>query len=245
MRLRAALALSVTLLAGCGGEAKPRVTPRQSSPAATPSDSASPTPTPTAVTPSYGPAFFTDDFKTRAKKWPERDTESATYTVHTDYATPVYTMTAKTATLTLSASASTFPVTDDLEVRALIQTTLSVSHDDRFGVTCRAKEGRRYTFEAGYDTLGTGTMPWRITRRDQDGSKVLAEGEVKSGGSAFEIGGTCAGPYLVMTVNDAVVGQAQDADPLPPGYGGLFLYSKAGKTTVNVLRFTARTAAVP
>ncbi len=42
---------------------------------------------------------------------------------------------------------------------------------------------------------------------------------------------------------DEVVGQAQDAtDPLTQGYGGVYLYSKEGTATVNVLGFAARTA---
>lgn len=246
--------LAVCLLAavGCGKDAAPRAEPSApaSSTATTPSEPASTSASPTPVTFTYGAPFFADDFHTDAKGWPERDTDTATYVVHADYATPLYAMTAKKPKYQLFPKPDLTAVADrltDYQVRATLQTTLSMGHEEWFGVTCRDAGGTRYSFQVA-NQYGD-DLSWLIAKQDASGEHVLGRGDAKVGGSAFDVGGTCAGGAdggpvtLVLTVNDAEIGRATDSDsPLVTGFAGVYLYTKNGKATMNVLGFAIRPA---
>lgn len=257
MRRSSMVLAGVSLLAlGCAKESSPaaRPAPSQSTasaPSGSPSESASASASPAPVT--VGEVFYRDDFKDESKGWTERSNENATYTYHTDYATPLYTVKANKGDVHLFPHPEFRGVKPeqlaDYEVTALIQTTLNLGRDDWFGVTCRDLNDKRYSFEMAYQTGGEDTMPWVIAKHDGGRLEVLAKGEHTVGGSAFEISGACVGgkdgspATLVMKINDDVVGQAQDAaSPLTEGYGGVYLYAKKGTATVNVLGFAARTA---
>lgn len=257
------IALSL-LAAACGGDAEPKSQPTASASVTasatatvseTPSESPSATPSDdgTVGEIEVGAVFYSDDFKTKAKGWTEKSTENAEYVVHTDYATPLYSVRAVKGGFYLTPRPEFRGIEReqlrDYEVTALIQTTLSVGREDRFGVTCRDLNDQRYAFEMSYPTSGDKVVPWVIAKYAPGDRKVLAQGEHEVGGSAFEISGACVGGYsggpatLVMKINEEVVGGVEDSDaPLSQGYGGVYLYSKAGKTTVNVLGFSAAAA---
>ncbi len=257
MRRTTAALAACLLSAACAKEAAPKAQPSSGPPPSTaPSSappSASPSASPTPATITYGAPFYADDFKDKTKGWPERDTDTASYVVHTDYATPVYTITSKRGKYQLFPHPEFRGVSQeqlaDYQVTAMIQTTLAVSREDWFGVTCRDLEGERYSFQVAYSTSGDDVMPWIIMKHTKaGGDDILARGEGEVGGSAFDVSGTCvggaAGPAtLVLSVNGKELGRATDAEtPLTKGYGGVYLYSKDGKTTVNVHRFSARPA---
>lgn len=251
------VAASLSLLAvACAKESSPRAEPSASATSATVSESPSESPSPSESTApvevTTGAVFYSDDFKTTAKGWPNRSNENATYTYHTDYATPLYTVKANKAKVHLFPHPEFRGVTQqqlaDYEVTALIQTTLNLGRKDWFGVTCRDLNNKRYSFEMGLDTTGDDLSPWVIAEHDGGKLEVLAKGEHKVGGSAFEVSGACVGgadggpATLVMKINDEVVGSVADDSPLTAGYGGIYLYSDSGSATVNVLSFAARSA---
>lgn len=255
MRRSPALLLSMTLLAvACGKEAGPSASPTPSATtAATPSETPSAEPT-GAPSVTVGAVFYSDDFKTKAKGWTERSNENATYVVHTDYATPLYTVTANKGGVHLFPHPEFRGVTreqlTDYEVTATIQSTLAVGREDWFGVTCRDLGEKRYSFEMGPGDSSTEAKPWVIAKHDGGKLQVLAKGEHEAGGSAWEVSGACVGgadggpATLVMKINGEVVGHATDAAPNAQGYGGIYLYGKNGKTTVNILSFVARSASL-
>lgn len=259
MRRTSAYLVGLSLLAvACGKDASPGAQPTPSATSAAPSSSSeSPSPTPTGPpSVTVGKVFYSDDFKTKAKGWTEGSTENATYVVHTDYAYPVYTVTATQPDVHLFPHPEFRGITreqlSDYEVTATIQSTLQVGRDDWFGVTCRDLEEKRYSFEMSMGTSGGDTRNWVIAKHDGGTLKVLAKGEHDVGGSAWTIAGACVGggadgspATLVMKINDEVVGYATDADaPLTQGYGGIYLFGKKGKTTINVLGFSVRSASL-
>jgi hypothetical protein len=265
---RATLAASSLLTAAClfgtacgsgdedtpGGAGSSASQSTEESPPA--SDSPSPDESASAAVVVLGEPFYGDDFRTTARGWPEKDNAQATYDVHTEYATPAYTITAKQAGYEVFSRPEFRGITreqlSDYHVRALIQTNLSVGHTDQFGVICRELEGDRYVFQVGYDTIGTGTVPWRIAKQVDGKASIIASGDAPSpGGSAFEVGGSCIGgadgtpATLVLTVNNTELGRGTDADsPLTQGLGGVTLFTDKGKTSVNVLSFTVRPASL-
>lgn len=217
------------------------------SPAAAPSASASASPSAT-IGATVGAVFYEDRFTDQTKGWPLAAEAGATYALHD--ATKQYTITLAGAGASVSPHPEFRGITQaqlaGYQVAATLQTTLRLSHDDFFGVTCRDLHGKRYAFEVGYDTLREGTMPWLIAKHDSTGVHVLARGTLPSGGSAFRVAGTCTGSttaHLAMTVNDAEVGTADDTDaPLTEGYAGVYLWTKNGGSTINVLDFAVRSA---
>lgn len=243
MRRSLVLVVAAGLLAaGCAKESAP--------PAAAPSGSAT-TGMPPSATAAAGAVFFEDTFVDKTKGWPVTTKPGATYALHDDYAVKQYTITVQDPGTSVSPHPEFRGVTREqltsYQVSATLQTTLRVSRDDRFGVTCRDLGGQRYTFQIGYDTGGSGSMPWVIAKHDHAGVHVLASGAVASGGSAFRVAGTCTGgaggAHLAMTVNDKEVGAADDTDaPLAQGYAGVYLWTKGGRTTINVLGFAVRAA---
>jgi hypothetical protein len=263
MRRTSIALVGLSLLAvSCGSDAKPKAEPSASaptsaaaseSPSETPSESPSPSDDGTVGEVKVGPVFYADTFKDKSKGWTVKSTDTAKYEYHTDYATPLYTVTAVKGGFHLFPHPEFRGITreqlSDYEITALVQTTLSVGREDWFGVTCRDLSDKRYSFEMSYPTSGDHESSWVIAKHDGGKLDVLAKGTHTVGGSAFEISGACVGggdgdaATLVMKVNDEVVGSVEDDDaPLPQGYGGIYLYSKAGKTTVNVLSFAAKTA---
>lgn len=260
MRRASIVLVGLSLVAlGCGKDSSPAQpqasgTAASSPPTGSPSESPSETPSPTesaAPGVTVGAVFYSDDFKTTAKNWTTKATENAEYTYHTDYATPLYTVKAKKGGFHLFPHPEFRGVTReqlaDYEVTALIQTTLNLGREDWFGVTCRDLNNQRYSFRMAYPTSGDKIAPWNITKHDEGKTTVLAEGEHEVGGSAFEISGACVGgtgtpATLVMKINDKVVGTATDDTPYTAGYGGVYLLSKEGTATINVLSFAARTA---
>jgi len=257
-RTSLALAGLALLAVSCGSDAKPKAEPSASATTTGPaSESPSATPSPSGdgavAEVKVGQLFYSDSFGDKSKGWPAKSTANAKYEYHTDYATPLYTVTVVTAGFNLFPHPEFRGVTreqlTDYEVSALVQTTLAVGREDWFGVTCRDLDDKRYSFEMSYPTSGDHESGWVIAKHDAGKLTVLAKGTHTVGGSAFEISGACVGgaggdaATLVMKVNDEVVGSVEDGDaPLPQGYGGIYLYSKAGRTTVNVLSFAARTA---
>ncbi|HEX8001100.1 MAG TPA: hypothetical protein VF519_00225 [Mycobacteriales bacterium] len=239
------------LAVSCGGGAKPAASPSASPPAGTaaaPSESATPAATPSV---SVGEVFYADSFRDTSKGWPTKATENAAYEYHTDYATPLYSVSARKGAVHLFPHPEFRGVTreqlTDYEVTATIQSNLSVGQGDWFGVTCRDLEGKRYSFAMGLERIGGSTVPWRIGRHDGGKLLVLAEGEHEVGGSAWDVSGACAGgtggaATLAMKINGTLVGTATDASPLAQGYGGVYLLSEKGRTTINVLAFAARAA---
>jgi hypothetical protein len=240
--------------------AGPSVAPSDS---AEPSDSAQPTesvdPSSTAEVDTessvtLGSVFYSDSFRDRTKGWPEAVTESGEYKMHPEYAGyPVYTVKATKPGVQLFLHPEFRGITQqqlqDYAVTATIQTTLQVSTKDYFGVVCRELDRKRYSFEMAYDHLSDDdTMPWVIVKHDKAELDVLARGRAKIGGSAFEISGACVtnsdgSAHLEMYVNDEFVGGVDDDDaPLAAGYGGVYLYTKDGNSTVNVLNFAAKQA---
>ena len=251
--MRAVLAgAMVVALGACGGGGS---TP-EASPTAAPPTTSTPSPTPTEASFTYGAVFYRDDFKDKTKGWTQKDTADVAYTVHDDYALPLYSVTVRKPRLHV------FPHPEfrgvqraqlgDYEVVADLQTTLSVGHTDLFGLTCRDLDGSRYSLAVGYDLRRTGSIPWRISEHGPDGDRLLGEGTSPApGGSAFEVAATCAGgkdgtpAHLVLKVNDTEVGRATDTEsPLTEGYAGAYVFSDNGKTTVNVLGFAVRPATV-
>lgn len=244
MRRSLILLAATTLLAtGCAKKATP--------PAAAPTTSASPSASPTTAAPAtLGAVFYQDTFADKSKGWPLASEAGATFVLHDDYAVKQYTISVKGPGTSVSPHPKFAGITQaqlaSYQVAATLQTTLSVSHDDLFGVTCRDLHGKRYTFQIGYDTAREGTMPWLIAKHDSTGVHVLARGTVPSGGSAFRVAGTCTGTdtaHLAMTVNDTEVGTADDTDaPLTEGYAGVYLWTKSGGSTINILDFAVRSA---
>jgi hypothetical protein len=247
VRRTTALLTAACLLAaaGCAKKATPNAVPTTAAPT---SASASPT----AVSVTLGAVFYQDTFADRSKGWPEKSTDLATYVVHSDYAVKQYTVTAKGAGTQVYPHPAFRGITreqlGDYAVEATLQTTLRLASTDAFGLTCRDLGGKRYVFTLGYDSLGHGTMPWTIAKQDDSGTHLLAEGTTPSGGSAFRVGASCVGgasgaAHLALRVNDVAVGQADDADaPLTQGLAGVYLYTKAGNSTINVLDFAVRSA---
>jgi hypothetical protein len=259
MRRSSVCLVGLSLLAvACGKEPAPRAEPTASatSVSSSPSESPSASPTPTAPpTVTAGAVFYSDTFKDRSKGWTERSNENATYVVHTDYASPVYTVTANKPSVHLFPHPEFRGVTreqlTDYEITATIQSTLQVGREDWFGVTCRDLDEKRYSFEMGLGTSGGETRDWVIAKHDGGKLDVLAKGTHDVGGSAWDVSGACVGgsdgtpATLVMKINDEVVGYAVDSDaPLAQGYGGVYLFGKKGKTTINVLSFAARSASL-
>lgn len=256
MRRTTAVALVALCVAGtaCAKDSKPGTPVASSAPPTT----TAPTPSPTATeaTFGYGTPFYSDDFADKTKGWTEKDTAQVAYTVHDDYAQPLYTITVKEARLQAFPHPEFRGITKeqlaDYEVSATIQTTLSVGHEDLFGVTCRDLDDQRYSLSIGYDLRRTGEIPWRILKHGPDGRRVLNEGTATApGGSAFRVAATCAGgkdggpAHLVLKVNDTEVGRAQDTEaPLTEGLAGIYAFSDDGKTTVNVLGFAVRPATI-
>lgn len=247
------VAMGVLAGAACGSDAEPKAAP---TPSSAPPTTSSPTPTPSATEASftYGAPFYADDFSDKSKGWTEKDTDKVQYVVHDDYATPLYTINVKAPSLHVFPRPEFRGVEpeqlEDYEVSAVLQTTLAVGHTDLFGLTCRDLDNARYSFAIGYDVRRTGSIPWRITKHGADGSRLLAEGTSPApGGSAFEMAATCAGgrdggpAHLVLKVNDTEIGRTTDAEsPLTKGYGGAYVRSDNGRTTVNVMRFSVRSA---
>ncbi|MDQ1712805.1 MAG: hypothetical protein QOE45_2255 [Frankiaceae bacterium] len=244
MRRFTVLLAACLLAAGaCSKSASPDAAPTSPAPSATPTPSASA---------SLGAVFYEDRFADKTKGWPEQETGAAAYVLHDDYAIKQYTVTAKSPGTSVAPHPAFRGITREqltsYAVDATLQTTLHLSSADWFGVTCRDLGGKRYSFELGYDTARTGTMPWLIAKHDASGVHVLAQGSTASGGSAFRVGATCTGgtggpAHLTMTLNDTQVGGADDADaPLPQGYAGVYLYTKVGTSTINVLDFAVRAA---
>lgn len=260
MRRSPALLVSLTLLAvACGKESSPGAAPSATSTtAAAPSTTPSGTPSSEpggAPSVTVGAVFYSDDFKTKAKGWTERSNENATYVVHTEYATPLYTVTANKGGVHLFPHPEFRGVTreqlGDYEVSATIQSTLAVGREDWFGVTCRDLDQKRYSFEMGRGDSSTEEKPWVIAKHDGGKLEVLAKGSHAVGGSTWTVSGACVGgadggpATLVMKINDEVVGFATDDEaPYTQGVGGIYLYCKNGKTTVNVLSFAARSASL-
>jgi len=250
---------AVCLLGGvaCGGESKPKASPTSSSaPPVSESPSASPTPTATEASITYGAPFYSDDFSDKSKGWTQKDTDQVQYVVHDDYASPLYTINVKAPSLHVFPHPEFRGVKpeqlESYEVSALLQTTLATGHTDLFGLTCRDLDDQRYSFAIGYDLRRTGQIPWRISEHGPDGARVLAEGTSPApGGSAFRVAATCAGgqdggpAHLILKVNDTEIGRTTDAEsPLTKGYAGAYVRSDDGKTTVNVMNFSVRSATI-
>lgn len=243
----------------CGGGGEPEAGGTTSAPAPAPaSDSPSPsapaTPSAEDVTVTPGAVFYRDDFKDKSKGWTEKDTAQVAYTVHDDYAQPLYSVNIKAARLHVFPHPEFRGVKpdqlEDYQVAAQLQTTLAFGHTDLFGLTCRDLDGQRYSLAFGYDSRRTGQIPWRIVKHGPDGDRTLGEGAAPApGGSAFTAAASCVGGQdggpatLVLSVNDTEVGRAQDSEsPLTKGYGGVYGFSDDGKTTFNVLGFAVRAA---
>lgn len=242
------------LAAACGNDSSPGSQPTSAGTSVPVTISESPTPSPSATGPRtivVGTVFYSDTFRDKSKGWAEKSDATATYTVHTDYATPLYTVTANKGGFHL------FPHPDfrsvpteqrrDYEITATIQSTLSVGREDWFGVTCRDQSNKRYAFRMGLGIDGDERV-WQIVRMDGGKSEVLAEGEHTVGGSAWEVSGACVGgsdggsATLAMKINNEVVGQVDDPSPYIEGVAGVYLLGKNGKTTVNVLTYVVKTA---
>lgn len=246
-------AVCATSLA-CAKDAKPGAGPPASSAPPATSSAPSPTPTPTEASFTYGAPFYSDTFKDKSKGWTQKDTAQVAYVVHDDYAQPLYSVNVKAPRLHVFPHPEFRGVEraqlSDYEVSADLQTTLSVGHEDLFGLTCRDLNDQRYSFAIGYDLRRTGEIPWRIRKHGPDGVRVMNEGtHTAPGGSAFRVAATCAGgkdggpAHLVLKVNDTEIGRAQDTEaPLTEGYAGVYAFSEDGKTTVNVLGFSVRPA---
>lgn len=243
--------------AGCAKDSAPKAGGTTSAPAPTAPASDSPSASASAsaeASVTYGDVIYRDDFGDKTKGWTEKDTDQVAYTVHDDYALPLYSVNIKAARLHVFPHPEFRGVEpaqlEDYQVVAKLQTTLSFGHTDYMGLTCRDLNDQRYSLSFGYDLRRTGQIPWRILKHGPDGTRTLGEGTAPApGGSAFTGAATCVGGQdggpatLILSVNDAEVGRATDAEsPLTKGYAGIYGFSDDGKTTFNVIDFATRTA---
>lgn len=248
------LAGLVLLAAACGNDSSPGAQPTAPGTSVPVTEIPSPTPSPSASPPRTivaGAVFYNDTFKDKSKGWTEKSDATATYTVHTDYATPLYTVTANKAGFHLFPHPEFRGISKerlrDYEITATIQSTLSVGREDWFGVTCRDLNNKRYAFRMGLG-IERDDRPWQIVKIEGGKSEILAEGLHDVGGSAWEVSGACVGgsdggsATLAMKINGEVVGQVDDPAPYLEGYAGVYLLGKNGKTTVNVLTYVVRAA---
>ncbi|HEU0131016.1 MAG TPA: hypothetical protein VFQ85_08505 [Mycobacteriales bacterium] len=238
-------ALALTACSGGGGTAAP-TTAAGTTAAATTAATTAPAPEASATF-TAGAVLFSDDFTTKTHGWPNGTTANATYTVHTEYAHPQYTVTVRKAGTQLFPHPDFRGVSEQqlasYRVAADLQSTLAFGQGDWLGVTCRDLNDKRYSFQLTND-LATHTASWRIAKHDGARLTPLASGDTTIGGSAWAVAGTCATTasgvvHLVMTVNDQEVGRVTDTDaPLLQGFGGVYLLSGRGRATINVLSFS-------
>jgi hypothetical protein len=198
--------------------------------------------------PKLGDTFYEDDFKDASKGWPQGDTADQTETLHSDYATPLYTVVVKKADSSTTLHPEFRGIKQeqlrDYAVTAEIQTTLQVASNDDFGVTCRVLNGARYEFTMTDPTSPGEAGTWVIQKYDGTKYTQQAHGSYTPQGSAWSITGICTGGHdgdpaqLTMLINGEKVGEATDADsPLEEGYGGVFFDSHDGRSVFNVLSF--------
>jgi hypothetical protein len=142
-------------------------------------------------------------------------------------------------------------ITDSV-VAANYSTSLYVSADDQFGVTCRAYQGNRYQFVVQRQT--DGTQFWGIVKHTAKDGTLLAHG--RSSEKATRISGSCVGGgvsgpvHLGMSIGGVPVGQVDDPKPFKLGYSGLFAHTAStdkiigSRLTFNVINWQLHTATV-
>jgi hypothetical protein len=249
------IAAGALALAGCTGNAKPAPSSAPSSPASSPSR-ASGAPT-GALTFHNGALLVNENFKDNHQRWAIlKDADVSLHFIpwvdgHTEYGMTI-----------LKKSMSVHPnpelrgltpaqITNSV-VAASYSTSLYVSQETQFGVTCRAYQGNRYEFVIQRKT--DGTEDWGIIKHTAENGKLLAHGRTSEKSSTISgacVGGGVSGPaHLGMSVGDTLVGQVDDPQPFRLGYSGLFAYTAStdkiigSRLTFNVSNWQLHAATV-